>query len=76
MSNSSKRDADISLLHPAIRTKVQLILDQLHQESIPFEVFEAFRTPERQAELFAQGRTAPGDKGRCCTTLTREGFTS
>ena len=62
MSNSSKRSADTSLLHPAIRKKVQIILDQLHQENIPFEVFEAFRTPERQAILFAQGRTTPGDK--------------
>ncbi len=62
MSNSSKRDGDISRLHPAIRTKVKKIRDQLQKEKIPFEVFEAFRTPERQANLWAKGRTKPGHK--------------
>ncbi len=62
MSNGTARDNDISRLHPAIRENVREIVDQLHQEGFPFEVFEAFRTPERQANLFAQGRTAPGDK--------------
>lgn len=62
MSNSTRRDGDITRLHPAIRDKVQKIRDQLNKEKIPFEVFEAFRTPERQASLFAKGRTAPGNK--------------
>lgn len=62
MSNSSARDGDISRLHPAIRDKVKTIRDTLQAEGIPFEVFEAFRTPERQANLFAQGRTKPGNK--------------
>ena len=62
MSNSTARDGDISRLHPAIRDKVQKIRDQLNAEGIPFEVFEAFRTPELQAHIFAQGRTRPGDK--------------
>lgn len=62
MSNSTSRDGDISKLHPAIRDKVRAIRDQLQKEKIPFEVFEAFRTPERQANLWAQGRTKPGNK--------------
>lgn len=62
MSNSTKRDGDISKLHPAVRDKVRAIRDQLHKESIPFEVFEAFRTPERQVNLWAQGRSRPGNK--------------
>ncbi|MEM6933238.1 MAG: glycosyl hydrolase 108 family protein [Pseudomonadota bacterium] len=62
MSNSSKRNGDVELLHPAIRDKVKAIHAQLHKEKIPFEVFEAFRTPERQASLYAQGRTKPGNK--------------
>ncbi len=62
MSNSIAIDNDISRLHPAIRDAVALIRKQLHSEKIPFEVFEAFRTPERQAELYSQGRTRPGDK--------------
>ena len=62
MSTSISRDGDISRLHPAIRDKVQAIRDTLHDEGHPFEVFEAFRTPDRQAHLFAQGRTRPGNK--------------
>lgn len=54
MSNSSDRDGDISRLHPAIRDKVTRIRDKLQAEKIPFEVFEAFRTPERQAILKAK----------------------
>lgn len=54
MGNSTQRDGDISKLHPAIRDKVKTIRDQLHKENIPFEVFEAFRTPERQAVLKAK----------------------
>jgi len=54
MANSANRNGDISLLHPAIRDKVKKIRDQLHKEKIPFEVFEAFRTPERQANLQAR----------------------
>ncbi|MFA3916686.1 glycosyl hydrolase 108 family protein [Ruegeria hyattellae] len=54
MGNSAKRDSDTSRLHPAIRKKVAAIQKQLHSEKIPFEVFEAFRTPERQAILFAK----------------------
>lgn len=62
MSNSTARDGNIDRLHPAIRDKVRKIRDQLHKEKIPFEVLEAFRTPERQANLYAKGRTKPGAK--------------
>ncbi|THH36169.1 hypothetical protein E4Z66_14045 [Aliishimia ponticola] len=62
MSNSSARDGDISRLHPAIRDKVQAIRDKLNDEGIRFEVFEAFRSPERQEILFAKGRNKPGPK--------------
>ncbi|TJZ89704.1 hypothetical protein FA743_18015 [Paracoccus gahaiensis] len=54
MANFSKRDSDISRLHPAIRKKVEAIQNQLRSEGIPFEVYEAFRTPERQAMLQAK----------------------
>ncbi len=62
MSNSTHRDGDISKLHPVVREKVQKIREQLHKEKIPFEVFEACRTPQRQAALYARGRTRPGTK--------------
>ena len=54
MGNSTRPDGDISRLHPIVRSKVQTIQKQLKAEKIPFEVFEAFRTPERQAKLYAQ----------------------
>ncbi|WP_377190530.1 glycosyl hydrolase 108 family protein [Ruegeria meonggei] len=62
MGNSRKRENDISNMHPAVRENVLAIQAQLKKENIPFEVFEAFRTPERQADLYAQGRTKPGTK--------------
>ncbi|PZR00855.1 MAG: hypothetical protein DI533_10130 [Cereibacter sphaeroides] len=62
MSNTTARDADIMRLHPTIRDKVAKIQKDLQAEGAPFEVFEAFRTPERQAVLFAQGRTKGGPK--------------
>lgn len=62
MSNSKARDGDIARLHPIIRAKVAKIRDTLHKEGHEFEVLEAFRTPERQNDLFAQGRTKPGEK--------------
>lgn len=54
MASSAKRDSDISKLHPAIRDKVTAIQKQLNKEGIDFHVFEAFRTPERQAILRAK----------------------
>lgn len=62
MANSTKIDRDVELLHPAIRDKVKAIRDQLHKEKIPFDVYEAFRTPERQAYLYSKGRTRKGSK--------------
>ncbi|MEP3417228.1 MAG: glycosyl hydrolase 108 family protein [Lentilitoribacter sp.] len=56
------RLSDVSKLHPAIRQSVKAIRKQLHEENIPFEVFEAFRTPSRQQYLYAQGRTRSGSK--------------
>ncbi|WP_172839433.1 glycosyl hydrolase 108 family protein [Tateyamaria omphalii] len=38
------------------------IQKKLNSENIPFQVFEAFRTPHRQANLYAKGRTKPGNK--------------
>ncbi len=56
------RLSNVSKLHPAIRQSVKAIRKKLHDENIPFEVFEAFRTPTRQQYLYAQGRTRPGAK--------------
>ncbi len=51
---------DLTLLHPTFRAAVQAVLAQLEAEAIPLQIVEAFRSPERQQALYAQGRTAPG----------------
>lgn len=54
------RSTDLSLLHPVVRKAVEAVLADLQKAKIPLFVFEAFRSPERQAYLYAQGRTRPG----------------
>lgn len=58
--NPHSRNIDLSLLHPLFAIKLEKMLGKLDAENIPFKVFEAFRYPERQADLYAQGRTLPG----------------
>jgi peptidoglycan L-alanyl-D-glutamate endopeptidase CwlK len=60
MSNPYLRNSDLNLLHPVVRSAAILVQNELNAEGIPFKVFEAYRSPERQADLFAQGRTKPG----------------
>lgn len=60
MTNPHARSADPALLHPVFRKAVQQVLASLAQQQIPFALFEGFRYPERQADLYAQGRSAPG----------------
>ena len=55
------RSVDLEYLHPTVRKAVKRVLEDLKKESIPLFVFEAFRTPVRQAHLYAQGRTEPGN---------------
>lgn len=62
--NPRKRETSLELLHPAIRQKVRDLIGDLAANSVPMKVFETFRTPERQAYLFAQGRTRDLDKGK------------
>lgn len=57
---STSSSSDLSLLKPAAREKVQALLARMDSLGIPFKVMETLRTRERQAALYAQGRTAPG----------------
>lgn len=61
VTSASDRHTDILQLHPKVRVAVVKVYVQLQAEEIPFRIFEAFRYPERQAELYAQGRTRPGN---------------
>lgn len=54
------RDRSVSKLHPIVRQNIIDVVAQANQEGLPFQIFEAFRTPERQRWLYAQGRTASG----------------
>lgn len=56
------RDRDPAHLHPVVRDAVGRTLEALNAQGAPFRLFEGYRTPERQAHLFAQGRTRPGGK--------------
>lgn len=38
------------------------VLVALQQAGLPFKIFEAYRTPQRQQYLYAQGRSTPGPK--------------
>ena len=55
--NYRKRSTDLELLHPTMRGGIEATLDTLRNRGYPFRLFEAFRYPERQKYLYAQGRT-------------------
>ncbi|MBU2113493.1 MAG: SH3 domain-containing protein [Gammaproteobacteria bacterium] len=56
------RDTVMEHLHPTFRHKVELLLQDLAKAKLPFRVFEGFRTPQRQRDLYNQGRSKPGAK--------------
>lgn len=60
-ANPYARNNDLNLLHPVFRQNVIKVAKSLDDEGIPLKVYEAYRYPERQADLYAQGRTKSGD---------------
>lgn len=55
-----KVDRDIEHLQPAFRDKVKTWLAKMKEAGIEIRITETLRSYERQAELYAQGRTAKG----------------
>lgn len=55
-------DRDLSRIFPALAADVNRFVNawNLNHPDHPIQVFEALRDHKRQAELYAQGRTAPG----------------
>ena len=55
---------DLSFLYQPFARSVEAFVSRWNGENPkhPVQVFEGFRPIERQAELYAQGRTAPGAK--------------
>jgi peptidoglycan L-alanyl-D-glutamate endopeptidase CwlK len=60
MASNDSRDVNLDHLHAKARDAIERTLAELKQLQHPFEIFEAYRTPQRQAWLYAQGRTRPG----------------
>ncbi len=60
MSELSIPNRETSLLYPRFAEKVALALAECASLGYRIEVFEAFRSPERQEYLYEQGRTRPG----------------
>jgi hypothetical protein len=56
------RDTAPEHLHPVFRHNVQLLLNDLASANLPFRIFEGFRSPERQRELYSQSRSRPGPR--------------
>lgn len=56
-------DQSLDHLHPIFRKALsQGLIPAIRDAGLPLHVFESFRTPSRQADLYASGRTAPGPK--------------
>jgi hypothetical protein len=53
--NSPKRVADLKLLEPVTRQRVEAIIADAKANGVELMVFETFRSQARQAELFNQG---------------------
>lgn len=50
----------LSLLDPVFRPEAERLIAWVELRGWPLKTFETFRSIERQAELYAQGRTEPG----------------
>ena len=54
-------DRDELKLHPIVREAVRQTLRVCVTRGLSFRIFEGFRSQARQAALYAQGRTTPGN---------------
>lgn len=62
MSSNDRRRVELMELHPEARQRFGNVLEKLAAAELPFEIFEAYRTPQRQSYLYAQGRTRAGNR--------------
>ncbi len=51
---------DMTLLYPKFASRVVAALESCHRAGYPMEVFETWRSAERQLWLYEQGRSRPG----------------
>ncbi|MDR4308757.1 M15 family metallopeptidase [Chelatococcus sambhunathii] len=71
MSNVDTPNRDLSLLAPKFRSAIEAAIAECASNNLPVKINEGFRSQSRQAWLYAQGRTRPGDiVTRAPTSLT------
>lgn len=56
----AKPDRDLAKLYPPFKDLINKLLLECHTKGVMLYVFEAFRSMDRQALLYSQGRTTPG----------------
>lgn len=56
-----KADRDLGKAHPLLRARVEKLLAFMELIGHPVFITECWRSRDRQAWLYAQGRTRPGD---------------
>lgn len=57
-----ERIEDVAELTPQMQDKVNAFLLECYKQEVEVYPFETYRSQERQDELYAQGRTKPGNK--------------
>lgn len=57
---TDQRNANLDLLLPAFRSRLTMGVAQARKAGLDVYVFEAWRSPVRQTELYAEGRQVPG----------------
>lgn len=60
-TNIDSANRDLSLLHPDLRSDIELLLERCHMGGLPLYVFEGRRSFKRQAFLYDKGRKYKGD---------------
>lgn len=53
--------ADINLLKPKVKALANKLMDECNKANIPIIIHQTLRTIEEQNNLYAQGRTKPGE---------------
>lgn len=59
-TNCNKINRDKIFLAPFMLKKLEAAMKECHELGYPIEIFEGYRSPERQDWLYAQGRTRDG----------------
>ena len=54
------RYSGLNLLYPPFKLRLANALDEIREAGIPMQVFETFRSRQRQKNLFDQGRDKTG----------------